>query len=225
MVNSDRARIARTLFVASVAAAGLGLAGCVASPTYGTDKTANEQLIEDITGMLALGPKRGPGIDYKPRPELVTPETTAVLPPPQDDVTTASNQAWPESPEQRLARIRAEADENRDSPFFRPNVVNDATERNTEVTYDDPILSTMSSREQREELRRRRVEMNGGNASGRQYLSEPPIVYRQPAPTAPTDDLGEPEWRKDRRARRDSRTASNDDTSPNANRSTVPTGL
>jgi hypothetical protein len=203
VIKSDRTRIVRLSLVAGVVTASLGLAGCVASPTYGTDKTANQQLLEDITGMMALGGKKKPKIDYKPRPELVKPETTAVLPPPQDDVTTASNQAWPESPEERLARIRAEADENRDSPFFRPTVINDATERNTEVTYDDPVLANMSSRERYEEIQRRRVAARGGGSgSGRQFLSEPPTEYRVPADTAPVGELGETEWKKDRRARR-----------------------
>ena len=206
MINFDHARIARAALVSGVLAAGFGLAGCMASPTYGTDKTANQQLLEDVTGMLALGgSNKGPKIDYKPRPELVKPETMAVLPPPQDDVTTASNQQWPESNEERLARIRADADENRDSPFYRPNVVNDATERNTEVTYDDPVLANMSSRERHEEIQRRRILARGGSTGGtssRQYLSEPPVDYRRPAETAPADDIGEPEWKKERRATR-----------------------
>jgi hypothetical protein len=37
-----------------------------------------------------------------------------------------------------------------------------------------------------------------GNATERNYLSEPPLSYRQPAPTAPTDELGKDEWRKDK---------------------------
>jgi hypothetical protein len=199
VINFDHARVARAALVSGVLAAGFGLAGCMASPTYGTDKTANQQLLEDVTGMLALSPKKGQRIDYKPRPELVKPETTAVLPPPQDDVATASNPQWPEANEARLARIRAEADENRDSPFFRPNVVNDATERSAEITYDDPVLATMSSRERHEEIQRRRILANSGGANSRQYLSEPPVDYRRPAETAPTDDLGESEWKKERR--------------------------
>ncbi len=201
-MTSERARFARLSVMAGVAAAGLGLAGCMASPTYGTDKTANQQLMEDLTGMLALGPKKKNNIEYKPRPELVEPETTAVLPPPQDDVATASNPQWPEAPEERLARVRAEADANRDSPFYRPSVVNDAAERAGEISYDDPILANMSNRERLAEIKRRRIQSQGGNATSRQYLSEPPVNYRQPAATAPTDDLGESEWRKERRARR-----------------------
>ncbi|MEX0957441.1 MAG: hypothetical protein WDZ83_19775 [Rhizobiaceae bacterium] len=202
MINPAHARFARAALVSGVMAAGLGLAGCVASPTYGTDKTANKQLLEDVTGMLALGPKKGPQIDYKPRPELVTPETTAVLPPPQDDVATASNPQWPEANEERLARIRAEATENRDSPFYRPNIVNDTTAGDTGVTNDDPVLANMSSRERHEEIQRRRILARGGGSNSRQYLSEPPVDYRRPAETAPTDEVGEAEWKKERRARR-----------------------
>src|SRR5690606_32490863 len=66
---------ARTpLVIGFAAVSALALSGCMGSPTYGTDKTANEQLIEDLTGVLALGPKRQPQIEYQPRPELVKPE-------------------------------------------------------------------------------------------------------------------------------------------------------
>ena len=206
MINFDQMRSMRFALVAGmVSAAAIVVSGCVASPTYGTDKTAGQQLVEDVSGILAIGSmrKKGEQIAYKPRPDLVTPETTAVLPEPQDDVTTASNPAWPESPEQRLARIRAEADENRDSPFYRPTVVNDVAQRSGQVTYDDPVLANMSDRERFEEIRRRRIEAKRGSATGRKYLSEPPVVYRQPAATAPTDDLGESEWKKERKARRE----------------------
>lgn len=207
MINSDQVRFIRIALVAgTVSAAGIVVSGCVASPTYGTDKTAGQQLVEDVSGILSLGPsrKKGQQIAYKPRPALVTPETTAVLPEPQDDVTTASNPAWPESPEQRLARIRAEADENVDNPVYRSSVINDVREQGSSITYDDPLLSGGSNRERLAELRRRKIEAKGGgNATSRKYLSEPPVVYRQPAESAPTDELGESEWRKERRARRE----------------------
>ncbi|WP_127519896.1 hypothetical protein [Mesorhizobium sp. Z1-4] len=206
MVNSDQVRPVRVALVAGiVSAAAIVLSGCVSSPTYGTDKTAGKQLMEDVSGILALGPsrKKTPQIAYKPRPELVTPETTAVLPEPQDDVTTASNPAWPESPEQRLARIRAEADENADNPVYRSSVINDTREQGTEITYGDPLLSNGSNRERLAEIRRRKLDAQGGNPTSRKYLSEPPLDYRQPAETAPTDELGESEWRKERKARRD----------------------
>lgn len=201
MIISGHARGLRATVVSGVMVAGLSLAGCMASPTYGTDKTANQQLIEDFAGMLAFSRNKKPPIAYKPRPELVTPETTAVLPPPQDDVTAASNPAWPESPEQRLARIRAEATENSETVGYRPNVINDTADK-TKVTFDDPILANMGSRERHEELRRRRAEVARGNSSQRQYLSEPPLDYRTPEASAPIGELGEPEWKKDRNNKR-----------------------
>ena len=44
----------------------------MSSPTYGTDKTANAQLLSDVSGILSLqGRSSKAAIDYKPRPELV----------------------------------------------------------------------------------------------------------------------------------------------------------
>ncbi len=168
------------------------------SPRYGTDKTANEQLIEDLTGVLALGPKQKPQIAYQPRPELVKPETTAVLPPPQDSVTTAS--AWPESPEQRRARLRQEATDNQDNPAYRSPIV---------VSSRDPGGAANSvTRAQQEEFRRRMAIQNAADPTSRRYLSEPPGTYRQAAATAPADELGEDEWKKERAARSAARKSS-----------------
>ncbi len=77
------------------------------SPTYGTDKTANEQLLGDVSNILSLGPQKRARIEYKPRPDLVRPVkgAPAALPPPQDSITTAGTGAWPESPEQKRARL------------------------------------------------------------------------------------------------------------------------
>ena len=89
----------------SASCAAVLLAGCMSSPTYGTGKTANQQLMEDVTGILALGPQDKPDIRYTPRGELVRPPTTTVLPEPQQEVASAENPAWPESPEERRRRI------------------------------------------------------------------------------------------------------------------------
>jgi len=170
------------------------VAGC--SPTYGTDKTANQQLMDDVSGILSLGPsRRGPAIDYRPRPELVKPQSTAVLPPPQDDVT-ASGGRWPESPEQRLRRIRQEADS--EAGITTP-IIRDGSGREQVVgggvDANDPGAS-------RAEFKRRLAAQNQGDPNVRRTLSEPPTQYRQAAATAPQDELGEPEWQKEREARR-----------------------
>ena len=38
--------------MSAIVVSGMALGGCMGSPTYGTDKTANQQLVEDLTGIL-----------------------------------------------------------------------------------------------------------------------------------------------------------------------------
>lgn len=164
----------------SASCAAVFLAGCMSSPTYGTDKTANQQLISDVSGILTLGPKDTQQIAYTPRGELVRPSTTTVLPEPQQELASSENSAWPESPEERRRRIRAEADA---SGTAHPQVV-------------------AGTNAQRVELQRRIRENNQGEASNRRYLSEPPLTYRQPSANAPAGEVGEDEWKKERAAKR-----------------------
>lgn len=203
--NFGKARV--PLVVGVLASCGIALGGCMSSPTYGTGKPAGEQFIEDVTGILSLAPKDRPKIDYKPRPELVTPETTAVLPPPQDSVTTASNGVWPESPEERLARIRAEATENQTNPLYRPSVQTDIAAVSVDRNFDperDASQTPRNPQAQREAFKKALAERQGSNTQ-RKYLSEPPLTYRVPADTAPVDDIGEDEWKKERDAKRQAR--------------------
>jgi hypothetical protein len=198
-------------------ASALALGGCMGSPTYGTDKTANEQLISDVSGILSIGSKKKEPIAYKPRPELVKPAETAVLPPPQDNIATASNPQWPESPEQRLARIRAEADENSGNPNYDSPVVADIEGDTPKVrrhladsyrTQESGLGShdpTASPQAQREAFNKRLAENRQGNEARRKYLSEPPLTYRQPSEAAPVGDVGEDEYKKARRAKRAAR--------------------
>lgn len=181
------------LLIGLAAGSALVLSGCMGSPRYGTDKTANEQLVEDLTGILSLAPKQRPQIEYQPRPELVKPETTAVLPPPQDSVTTAT--AWPESPERRRERLRQEATDNQDNPAYRSPIV---------VDRDGSGANNSVTQAQQAEFRRRMAVQNAANPQ-RQYLSEPPGEYRQAAATAPVNELGEDEWKKERDAKRAAR--------------------
>jgi hypothetical protein len=183
------------LVIGVAAVSTLALSGCMGSPTYGTDKTANEQLIEDLTGVLSLAPKNRPKIEYQPRPELVRPETTAVLPPPQDNVRTASA-AWPESPEQRRARLRQEATDNQENPTYRSPILHDTTPGAERL---------LTPQEQRAEFKRRLALQNAADPTTRRYLSEPPLDYRTAAATAPTDQLGEDEWKKERDAKKAAR--------------------
>lgn len=245
---------AHAAIVGPLLAASLALSGCVSSPTYGTDKTATEQLVGDVSNILSVAPKRGEPIDYKPRPELVKPADTAVLPPPQDSVITAANEQWPVSPEDQRAQLRAEATANRDKPGYKPRIVNDVdgapagqqlfaarnahegdsgagestslkAERNdtdlegvesaqpttgfgqSPQSAESGISAPVDSRRQREEFNRRLAENRQGSATSRKYLSEPPLVYREPAPTAPVDDIGEDEYKKELRRKAEARKA------------------
>jgi hypothetical protein len=200
----------RVAIVAPVLLLSAFAAGCVSSPTYGTDKTANEQLFNDVSGMFALGGEKKAPIDYKPRPDLVRPSSTATLPPPQQSVASVENGQWPESPEQRRARIRATATANQDNPSFRPEVVPDIDPAGRSRAPVDPNARRFErptngtepgAMQKRAQFNTRMAEQRQGSPSSRKYLSEPPLAYRAPAPTAPASDIGEDEAVKERRAK------------------------
>ncbi|GAA4110464.1 hypothetical protein ASC75_11265 [Aminobacter sp. DSM 101952] len=188
---------ARGALLASLAVSGLALTGCMSAPTYGTDKTATEQLAGDVTNMFSMKPKTN-NIDYKPRPELVKPKTgqAAALPAPQDNIVSTASADWPESPEARRARIRDDATKNRDNPNFEPQVVNDMTSLN------GPDMSKWTPAQRKVEIERRLRENKQGSASTRKYLSEPPLVYREASASAAQDELGEDEIKKERRKKK-----------------------
>lgn len=202
----ENARMTRRISAgAIVAASAVALSGCVGmAPTYGTGKAADTQLMEDVSSMFSLAPKKKEQIDYKPRPELVKPAKADALPAPQDNITTASAGAWPESPEARLTRIRAEATANRDNLDFQPEVELDVkpARQTIRATRGDDVNmdgSTKSIESQRKDFNQRLAMNRQGSPTERRYLSEPPLEYRQPAATATTDDVGEDEWKKERR--------------------------
>ena len=197
-------RVRAPLFVSvSLACAAASLSGCMSSPTYGTDKTANQQLVEDLSGVLSIGgSKRQAEIAYTPRPELVTPPSLEVLPPPQEDVASSTNPAWPESPEQRRQRVRADATQNQNNPLYRAPVTAEPMDTApAKLPWEDRLNSHYKPSD-RAEVNRRLRERTQGDPNTRKYLSEPPVDYRVPAASAPTGDVGEPEWRKERQARR-----------------------
>lgn len=198
----------RLALLAPLVVSGLALSGCMSSPTYGTNKTASEQLVGDVTGILSLGPKERTRIDYRPRPELVKPSSDAAanLPPPQQSVANAENPNWPESPEQKRERLVAKATENRDKPGFRPDIVNDIADGPASLTPSGPAKavdagakSPVGASQEREAFKKKLAESRQGSATSRKYLSEPPLVYREPSGTAPADELGEDELKKERR--------------------------
>lgn len=202
---------ARFALLASLAVSGLALTGCVSSPTYGTDKTASAQLADDLGNAFSFAPKKKERIDYKPRPTLVKPAPgqRETLPVPQDSITQTASSQWPESPEQRRKRLRDEATAHQGDPSYQAQIANDVQvdqaawrQAIAESRSDHPpppgnMLGNSAAR--RAEIARRTAEGKQGDPTTRRYLSEPPLSYRVSAATAPQGELGEDEYKKERR--------------------------
>ena len=188
-------------------AGALVLGGCVSSPTYGTDKTAGAQLLDDVSNMAALGPKKRDQIAYNPRPDLVRPASGRApgqLPAPQNSIETAGNPSWPESPEARRKRIRDTATANQNNPNFQPEVAPDPVSAKSGATdpqygfFNDKVAPNTGKSNASADYRARKIASTAGSPTNRRYLSEPPLEYRQPATTAASNELGEDESVKER---------------------------
>lgn len=188
---------------AAIAVLAFGLSACVGGTTYGTGVSQEKQTLDDVYNMFTLKRQRH-DIDYSARPDLVVPEDTAALPEPLENGVTTSNPEWPETPEERIARIRAQAPEEDPETGLVP--VEDRLRKKEGIDietrdinaenrdagidrYGNPILGFQQKRkEQREEVLRRKNELKVSSTPTRRYLTEPPIEYRIPADTAPTGE-------------------------------------
>ncbi|WAJ27708.1 hypothetical protein [Antarcticirhabdus aurantiaca] len=205
-----------------VVAAGIGLSGCM-GPTYGTGTSAGAQLFDDLDQFADLTPN-STQIPYAPRPELVRPNSVGALPAPRSVRNTTDDPNWPESPEQRAARLRAAGDavnNNGDTPIrgdvlaaekegvtdeMRAAATRNGRSSESRRLYSSASGSTTLSPTQlrsSRELIQQRVAEQRGNPNQRRYLSEPPTTYRQPAASAPVGDPGEDEEVKQRRLSND----------------------
>lgn len=191
------AKLVRISLVAGAAA--IALTGCVGGTTYGTGVSQEEQTMKDVYNMFSLSRERK-NIDYAPRPDLVVPADRASLPEPLDTESTASNTEWPETPEERIARIRAEAGEvdarsgdisveERMRKKSGIRIEKGYTSANYTPGYTDkqgrevnPDLATV--RAMSEEAQRLKAQQDMSKGANRKYLTEPPVAYRIPAETA-----------------------------------------
>ncbi len=225
--DGNRSGMLRSALWLPLAAAALSASGCVSGPTYGTGVGSETQLASDVSNIFSIAPKSRPKIDYEPRPELVRPAgptKVASLPAPQQKVATAGNPDWPESPEQRRARLRDEATANQDNPFYKPQIAGDApaaASLGPQVAYGagtrygdigGPVKRSAdangNSAERRERIKQQSMERKQGDPTTRRYLSDPPLAYRQAADTAPTGDIGEDEWKKEKRLKAEAKAKS-----------------
>ena len=189
----------------AIGAAAIVLSGCL-GPTYGTEKSTTEHLFSDLRNAVNLRPKKADPINYSPRPELVRPTDTANLPSPQESVAEISPE-WPESPEERLARIRAEADAGNIQPGLAGTIETDPASRpkrelgaSPRDFGESPIEAARRARADRERRSEERVALT--QPKRRIYLTDPPTDFREPAPTADYGELGESESAKERKRKR-----------------------
>lgn len=185
-------RVAGTLVVLS--AVSLSAAGCI-GPTYGTDKTATEQLVDDIGASMSIAPTKKPEkIAYQPRGDLIKP-TDPKLIAPQQNLASKDNPGWIESPEQMRDRLKQEADDNVDNPNYRSPLIVGVTEGKTK-----------SVEQQATEYRQARKIMEG-RENKRRFMSDPPLEYRQVNDPSKLQDLGETEAAKEKRRKEEAEIA------------------
>ena len=208
MGNFVTGKMLSTLILASSA---LALTGCVGGTTYGTGVTQEAQLLKDLEGMISFGSKKTKTrIDHSARPDLVMPSKTAALPVPLDQESSSSNANWPESPEQKLARIRGEAEQAHPrsgaisvEELKRKKVgigYEKRDHKNVELDRDGhaAIQSLKDGTHKQAKMLKEKYAYSKGPR--RKYLTEPPVEYRVPLSTAPVGDLGISEAEKEKRA-------------------------
>lgn len=176
------------------------LSSCMSSPTYGTDKTAMEQLADDLgssVSLSSLAPKNKT-VSYQPRPALVMPAAASkeTLVAPQQSLASKDNPQWVESPEETRARLVSEADENSASTTYRsPLAGSEASGRR------------LTAKEQQQAFRDARKLQDGAYIDQRRSLADPPTEYRDVADATQLEDLGEPEQKKEKRRKKEAAVA------------------
>ncbi len=176
------------------------MSGCMSSPTYGTGKTANEQLfddISDIASISAVAPKNK-DVKYPNRPGLVLPpgNDRESLTQPQQSLASKDNPQWLESPEDARKRLADEAEENKSNPNYR-----------SPLAQADSTRSRMTEAQQTAAYRAARQDQAGTYIDQRRYLIDPPTQYRQVSDPQALNDLGTPETKKERKRKKDAEAA------------------
>lgn len=164
----------------------LALAGCN-TPTYGTGKSPELSMIQELTGNLAGGTKKKEPIEYQARSALVLPPS-AQLPAPEEKLALSQSAAWPKDPDQnrRTANTSGEIPEE----FRRGRLARGSSpEQNSNVSpIDVTEMNTAQRLEAQRKFREQRAAMSSLNPEERKYLTDPPIEYRVPSANAPQPD-------------------------------------
>ena len=212
-MTMNSVQLTKILAQTTAIAALFALGGCLSSPTYGTGVSSNEQLVQDVGSSFSLKPKTGPKIAYEPRPDLLKDGAAKGLPAPQESVTKTAG-VWPESPEERRARMNKEATDAQGDPLYVPNIQDDTGGNSVAVASSGNPNDDRNARKYvandaglSARVKAARTLNATGSPTKRTTLSEPPIDYRQPANTASYGDIGEDEAKKERRLRAEAKKA------------------
>ena len=188
------------------------LGGCTGTSTYGTGKSQESQLVEDLAGMLMIGGgKKKKRIDYSARPNLVKPpaDATALASPEEEKVAEDAN--FPVDPEEKLARLldaAENADEREKEAYLaerrrqvREGISDDDVQRsrpnefNTSLDHQTSAAEMARRAKEGKEDRLAKLKESRGilGTQPRRYLTQPPAEYRTPAETAEIGNVGEKE--------------------------------
>lgn len=177
------------------------LLGACTSPTYGTGKTAAEQLVDDLGNATSItGDQTKRNLKYSPRPGLVVPAQTRaeqLATPQQNMASRENNPQWVESPEETRERLRDEADANKNNPHYR-----------SPLLAGNGTAGQMTESQKWEAFRKAKADAQGGSVvnAQRKFLTDPPAEYRS-VPQDQLTDLGEPEQKKEKRRKKEAAVA------------------
>jgi hypothetical protein len=177
------------------------LAGCAQTSTYGTGEMPEIAMFREVTGGLLNKEEKEP-IEYQPRAPLVMPPAAGQQLPPPVDSASAASPDWPIDPDERTAAVDARNSD--DNPL---NDINQAEYRRlkplvgvfpgsaTSPTVDESgkdeyYNNIVHGRRQREAFQQALADEKGyGRTQERRFLTDPPLTYRQPAATAPMEEV------------------------------------
>jgi hypothetical protein len=173
------------------------LADCT---TYGTGVNPGVQTMNDIGGLVDFSGGKKSSIDYHPRPPLAAPPSGVAPPTPGSGAGVASAGDWPHDPDVAAQAAKAAAAKKKNNgtydpaaDAYDPHLVIPVQSSTNEVHSGKHWQETLNTKEQdRETAKRMAMAKNslGVDANGnpiRRTLSDPPIAYRAPDPSAPTE--------------------------------------
>jgi hypothetical protein len=185
----------------TVAMAGSAMiSSCTSGPRYGTDKTAFQQLTDDLgqsTSLTGAEPKNK-GVKYN--------AACRVWSPPR-----RPRKRWSSRSSRSPARTIRSGSNRRKKPAAR--LVKDADDNSDKSNYQSPLATTQieggrrTTEEQTKAYREARAIQKGAYIDQRRSISDPPTEFRQVDDPSKLDDLGEPELKKMKKKKKEAAVA------------------